>query len=192
MEPSDKLWNRINEFLENHIFQIDSDYNFDTNFKIKLTGTKNYIVIGQETKFIEYEDYDEFKADGSFNVSGEGKQKGVMLYFLKNGSPCYEYAPLNINEKDFTIWESEMMNKYDNMTWRKNIYWKLEKLSCVLVLRNRKWFQDNVGQIQKIWKTIEQERVTGYEHRAPVRKIKKEPIIEEKQHSIIHYEYDVL
>jgi hypothetical protein len=54
MEPSDKLWNRINEFLENHIFQIDSDYNFDTNFKIKLTGTKNYITIGQETKFIQY------------------------------------------------------------------------------------------------------------------------------------------
>ena len=60
------------------------------------------------------------------------------------------------------------------MVWIKNIYWKLEKLSCVLVLRNKKWFQDNVGQIQKIWKTIEQERVTGYEHRAPVRKIKKE------------------
>ena len=54
MEPSDKLWNRINGFLDNHIFQIGSDYNFDTDFKIKLTGTKNYIVIGQETKFIEY------------------------------------------------------------------------------------------------------------------------------------------
>jgi hypothetical protein len=54
MEPSDKLWDRINGFLENHTFQIESDYNFDTDFKIKLTGTKNYIVIGQETKFIEY------------------------------------------------------------------------------------------------------------------------------------------
>ena len=53
MEPSDKLWNRINGFLDNHIFQIGSDYNFDTDFKIKLTGTKHYIVIGQETKFIE-------------------------------------------------------------------------------------------------------------------------------------------
>jgi hypothetical protein len=54
MEPSDKLWNRINGFLENHTFQIDSDYNFDTDFKIKLTGTKNYITIGEETKFIQY------------------------------------------------------------------------------------------------------------------------------------------
>lgn len=54
MEPSDKLWDRINGFLENHTFQIDSDYNFDTDFKIKLTGTKNYITIGEETKFIQY------------------------------------------------------------------------------------------------------------------------------------------
>ena len=54
MEPSDKLWNRINGFLENHTFQIDSDYNFDTDFKIKLTGTKNYVTIGEETKFIQY------------------------------------------------------------------------------------------------------------------------------------------
>jgi hypothetical protein len=48
------LWDRINGFLENHTFQIDSDYNFDTDFKIKLTGTKNYITIGEETKFIQY------------------------------------------------------------------------------------------------------------------------------------------
>jgi len=54
MEPSDKLWDRINGFLENHKFQIDSDYNFDTDFKIKLTGTKNYVTIGEETKFIQY------------------------------------------------------------------------------------------------------------------------------------------
>ena len=54
MEPSDKLWDRINGFLENHTFQIDSDYNFDTDFKIKLTGTKNYVTIGEETKFIQY------------------------------------------------------------------------------------------------------------------------------------------
>ena len=94
------------------------------------------------------------------------------------------------NYKEINAWEEQTVDKYQNntnqndnsgnkeikekMVWIKNIYWKLEKLSCVLVLRNKKWFQDNVGQIQKIWNIIEQERVTGYEHRAPVRKIKKE------------------
>jgi hypothetical protein len=28
--------------------------------------------------------------------------------------------------------------------------------------------------LEKVWKIIEQERVTGYEHRAPVKKVKKE------------------
>ena len=58
----------------------------------------------------------------------------------------------------------------------KYIYWKLEKLSCVLVLRNKEWFKNNILQIENVWKTIEKERVTGYEHRAPVKKIRKEPI----------------
>jgi hypothetical protein len=29
--------------------------------------------------------------------------------------------------------------------------------------------------LEKVWKIIEQERVSGYEHRAPVKKVKKEP-----------------
>ena len=56
----------------------------------------------------------------------------------------------------------------------KFIYWKLEKLSCVLVLRNKEWFKNSVGQLEKVWKIIEEERVSGYEHRAPVKKNKKE------------------
>jgi hypothetical protein len=51
--------------------------------------------------------------------------------------------------------------------WIKNIYWKLEKMSCVLVLRNQKWFQDNVQQMGNVWNIIEKERIDGCEHRAP-------------------------
>jgi hypothetical protein len=47
-------------------------------------------------------------------------------------------------------------------------------MSCVLIVRNKKWFEDNIGQLQKVWATIEQERVTGYEHRAPKKRIVKE------------------
>jgi hypothetical protein len=46
--------------------------------------------------------------------------------------------------------------------------------SCVLVLRNKDWFKNNIPQLEKVWKIIEQERVSGYEHRAPVKKVKKE------------------
>jgi len=149
-----------------------------------------------ETKFVEYPD------SNSFFSEQEPFLKGVISYFHRqDGSPFYVYKPLNIkDDEEINKWEEEIVDKYQNninqnnntnqnhnseikeikekMVWIKNIYWKLEKLSCVLVLRNKKWFQDNVGQIQKIWNTIEQERITGYEHRAPVRKIKKESKID--------------
>jgi hypothetical protein len=38
------------------------------------------------------------------------------------------------------------------------------------VTRNKQWFADNIGQLEKVWRTIEHERITGYEHRAPKRK----------------------
>jgi hypothetical protein len=34
--------------------------------------------------------------------------------------------------------------------------------------------KNNVGQLEKVWKIIEEERVTGYQHRAPNKKTKKE------------------
>jgi hypothetical protein len=87
--------------------------------------------------------------------------------------------PLNIWTPDeVSSWEESIISKYEsdpyNYAFLKFIYWKLEKLSCVLVLRNRDWFKNNVSQLEKVWKIIEQERVSGYEHRAPVKKVKKD------------------
>ena len=142
-----------------------------------------------ETKFIEYlsaEDFiddtyiDENICDIDLNLSKDKKQKGIILYFhTKEGTPFYVYKPLNIvNKDDMRLWEESELDKYEsepyNYTFMKFIYWKLEKLSCVLVLRNNDWFKNNIRQLEKVWKTIEQERVTGYDHRAPNKKNKKE------------------
>lgn len=144
-----------------------------------------------ETKFIEYSDYQSYINDStiaSFNgekfnsyvTTKDGSYKGIIIHFhTSEGSPHYEYMPLNLwTPDDITNWEEMMIQKYEsnpyNYTYLKFIYWKLEKLSCVLVLRNKDWFKNNVGQLEKIWITIEQERLSGYEHRAPVKKQKKE------------------
>jgi putative phage-type endonuclease len=142
-----------------------------------------------ETKFIEYISAQEFIDDTyidedicdiDLNLSKDKKQKGIILYFhTKEGTPFYVYKPLNIVNKDhMRLWEESELDKYEsepyNYTFMKFIYWKLEKLSCVLVLRNNDWFKNNVIQLEKVWKTIEQERVTGYDHRAPNKKNKKE------------------
>ena len=120
-----------------------------------------------ETKFLEYDSQYEFLADGTFTHTGDSKPKGIMLLFSYNGDLQYEYAPLYITSDRYENWEKEMMEKNVTGEWIRTIYWKLEKYSNVLVLRNKQWFKKAVPIIEDVWKTITEERQTGYEHRAP-------------------------
>ena len=75
-----------------------------------------------------------------------------------------------MDKQEFAIWEQETIEMYEdkhNYTWIKNNYWKLVQLSCVLVKRNVQWFQANVKAMEDLWKIVLEERVTGYDHRAP-------------------------
>lgn len=135
-----------------------------------------------ETKFVEYENsiayYDDNHESLNSCLSRKGEHKGIVMYFsTKEGRPHYVYLPLILtNEEQITQWEEDTLDKFEGlgMTWIKNCYWKLEKLSCVLITRNKKWFLDNIGAIADIWSIIERERVSGYEHRAPTKRVKKE------------------
>jgi putative phage-type endonuclease len=131
----------------------------------------------EETKFTEYEDEDAFNTDSNetndsskWNYNLNGKRRGVIVYFAKDEKPFYQYAPLDITTKaEFDEWFEETVNTHENLTWIKNIYWRLEVYSCVLVLRNKEWFKNAVVKIEELWKTIETEKQTGFEHRAPKR-----------------------
>ena len=151
-----------------------------------------------ETKFIEYPDYNSFLKDSkeeielsninlsnvnlsNVTLSKDDKMKGLIIYFhTKEGKPFYIYSPLELkNNDDIQKWQENIVDYYQgnkefNYTYMKTIYWKLEKLSCVLVCRNRQWFRDNIVYLKDIWSIIEKERVSGYEHRSPNRKQKKE------------------
>ena len=131
-----------------------------------------------ETRFIEYDSYTDFKEDGTFLTSMKKENKGIIMYFSSaEGKPKYVYKPLNMDEEYYeSTWEKEQMEKCKNqgLTWIKNIYWRLEEASCILVLRNRKWFQDNIEQLESVWNTILKERESGFSHRAPVKRAKKE------------------
>jgi putative phage-type endonuclease len=133
-----------------------------------------------ETKFIEYTDYTSYQNDIISHDLTEEKTKGIIIHFhKKDGAPFYVYKPLDITrDEDIEKWENDTINLYQSEPYKyiylKFIYWKLERFSCVLVLRNQDWFKNNIPQLQKVWKIIEEERVTGYEHRAPNKKVKKE------------------
>lgn len=123
-----------------------------------------------ETVFKEYDDEDEFMNDGDFQYTENDQLKGTILYFIKNQKPHYEYAPLYSSKVEFEIWFDRIMEENSELTWVKNIYWRLEDISCVLVLRNKYWFHHAAPQIAIIWDIIEKERETGYEHRMPKKK----------------------
>ena len=120
-----------------------------------------------ETKFTEYVSEDAFNLDGSFTKSHDNKLKGRIILFTENGNTHYEYAPLEITLEEYEEWEKEILNKNQEKEWIKNIFWKLEKYSNVLVLRNKLWFQKCLPLIEDLWNIILDERVSGYEHRAP-------------------------
>lgn len=134
-----------------------------------------------ETKFVEYEDECAFGADSNetndetkWNYTLDGKRRGVIVYFIKGDKPFYQYAPLEIATKqDFDQWFEQIIHTYDTITWIKNIYWRLEVYSCVLVLRDKEWFKKAVVKIEELWKIVETEKITGYEHRAPKRRVVK-------------------
>lgn len=126
-----------------------------------------------ETKFVEFGSETEF-----YNDVGD-KTKGVIVYFVRDSKPFYVYKPLNIvSRDDIESWEQETIEKYNHLVWIQNIYWRLDVLSCILVKRDKLWFESHVGQLEKVWKIIEEERVTGFSHRAPNKRIIKASIIQ--------------
>tara|TARA_B100001559_G_C16485888_1_gene616005 strand:- start:141 stop:1502 length:1362 start_codon:yes stop_codon:yes gene_type:complete len=155
----------------------------------KLTGTpkKDYWIQMQmqmevwdleecdflETCFKCYESHDAFKKDGDFNQTENGKLKGIIIQFYGDGEPIYKYAPIGCSESEFEAWYDNMLDENSDITWTQNIYWWLDEWSCVLVPRNKKWFEYALPKFRETWDTIIKERVSGYDHRKPKRRQKK-------------------
>ena len=116
-----------------------------------------------ETKFEEYINIDCFMEDGCFNYTQDGKYKGIIIHFIKDGVPIYKYAPFACTKEEFDEWEIQAMDEAEaeGLTWMQNIYWKLEQVSTVLVGRNKRWFESFKAPLKDIWEIIEKERETG-------------------------------
>tara|TARA_B100002051_G_C16723531_1_gene633902 strand:- start:40 stop:1302 length:1263 start_codon:yes stop_codon:yes gene_type:complete len=124
-----------------------------------------------ETKFFEYDSYNDFIHDSSDNklFSANGNQKGVFLYFNENDLPKYIYPPIHLSFDELDKWINNTIATCP-LQWIRTIYWRLDIFSCVLVCRNRFWFEASIGKLQETWEIIERERVQGYEHRAPIKR----------------------
>jgi putative phage-type endonuclease len=128
-----------------------------------------------ETKFIEYTDEIEFFRDSDDNIfiSREGERKGIILFFSDSisGKPIYIYSNMEMTYQEFELWSNrkieEILKQNEHYIWIKQIYWKLNEMSCVLVKRNKLWFENMIPIITNFWDIIKRERIDGYEHRKP-------------------------
>lgn len=108
-----------------------------------------------ETKFIEFDSYEDYKND----ITSE--YKGVFLHYTYNNGPYYVYAPFmlnNLESEDYNKWLKEEEEKNIDKEFIDYIYWKIEKISCILVMRNKFWFDSIINDIEYFWKVIEKER----------------------------------
>jgi hypothetical protein len=134
-----------------------------------------------ETRIKEYS-REEFYADIS---GGKHEYKGVVLHFIETDSqsptvnqPSYKYMPLDANlDIDAWIQQERELEKESGKVLFKTIYWYLDEYSCVLIPRNKEWFQAAFPKIDGLWQTILKERAEGYEHRAPKKKVLKNTIV---------------
>jgi len=117
------------------------------------------------------------------------EESGVILYFVHkiidfniavSSAPHYVYMPLDIPLQKETVdaWiktqKDELKSKYSLYEIQ---YWYLDELSCVLVKRNKEWFHKSISRIEDTWKTIERERVEGYEHRSAKKRVPKPEVV---------------
>jgi putative phage-type endonuclease len=138
-----------------------------------------------ETRFKEYASKQEFEESAN-------PCKGVILTFvpritieqtmsrrIEKMPPIREYwisddaSPLeNTNIQIENLIQTKRQQHADYVLSQCD-YWGLDQYSCVLIKRNRAWFEAAIPQIESIWRTIERERVTGCEHRAPKKRAPK-------------------
>ena len=138
-----------------------------------------------ETRFKEYDSKEDYDADATTTqgYTADENEKGVILWFqtapalTQQGHvvppiQLYEYAPIGATPYEYDKWEAEIFTKHQRLgsIWVRTIYWYLDQYSCVLVRRNRLWFEEAVPILQGVWDTIEKERQSGYEHRAPMKR----------------------
>tara|TARA_E500000178_G_scaffold354105_1_gene421988 strand:- start:3956 stop:5482 length:1527 start_codon:yes stop_codon:yes gene_type:complete len=156
-----------------------------------------------ETQFKEYESEEQFYNDnnktkgvvlhfierisigGGISTSPKTNEikmtTGYQLVQQTSGVPKYVYMPLTIERTRESIeqWIEMTRNKL-RRSWSlySTDYWYLEKQSCVLVERNKQWFEKALPLIEETWNTILKERETGYEHRAAKKRQIKTPGLE--------------
>lgn len=132
-----------------------------------------------ETKMGEYESYEDYLEDI------DREYKGIILQFRDDTTIKYEYCPLDIRDistNEYKEWEVKAMEDNKELRFTKHIYWRLEYVSCILVLRNNLWFNRIQPLIESFWDNLQHEKKTElYKERIPKKKFQEIDDMKERE-----------
>jgi len=97
---------------------------------------------------------------------------------------------VSVDRDSIEGWLRDLRVLYPHHVLHETYYWILDEWSCVLVKRNRPWFDTALPMIQETWNTIMKERESSdYMHRAPKKKVRSNSheIVVNKEQGDNHY-----
>lgn len=131
-----------------------------------------------ETRFKEYESEADYLEE-----SDEERMRGIILHMVPRDSrsniPLYQYMPLD-RVSDYMVWAEEAKAVVtETHAVYKIIYWYLDDIQMTTITRNQRWFDSVLPKFKEVWETIQRERISGYEHRAPKKRVPTETLVVE-------------
>ena len=85
------------------------------------------------------------------------------MTFNKGEEKENKYLPIDfeINRENVKIWKTDVINEMLLLGYelKKTYYWYLDEFSCVVVKRNRLWFNEAKNKIKEVWDIIQKENI---------------------------------
>ena len=140
-----------------------------------------------QCRICEYKSRDDFIADTDsaepFRSRKYGFEKGAVIQLLPHGRNLttydetvhahskYIYPPrIEMTPYEYDIWISTTLaelhdnSEFDGYYFDRIIYWRLERSHCLLIKRDREWFEKNLPLFEKMWKYVVQLREDKSKH----------------------------
>lgn len=118
----------------------------------------------------------------------DGMEKGAVLtYNTPNGENKYFHSELGISKEEFEEWCSKIKESVPS-TWveRRVSFWRFDKISCVRVERDIKWFEETLPKLEETWNQVEHYKKVGCESLMKNKKGNNQDLIEDADESEIN------
>ena len=128
-----------------------------------------------ECKISEYSTSEEYFKDGDFDYTRNSMEKGIVieLYNYELEKLTYLYGDLGISYDEFIKWENETIDnvlKDDNLDYIQTSFWKLDEYNCLLIKRDKTFWNNIEPKIIDFWNDVLKYREKGHEELLPNKK----------------------